>query len=83
MKLRTSTKKKHTKRRRVPSSSVHTTDSFSLHFEDLHSAKRFKPLHFMFLSIAFLVIAGAFSIALITRHNSEASAEQPQVVEVK
>lgn len=85
MKINTKTNKKSTKRRKVPAPRIHTTDSFSLHFEDLHSARRFKPMHFLFLSIAFLIIAGAFSIALITRHNSEASAQRqkPQIQEVR
>ena len=76
MKLRTTTKKKSSKRRRVPSPRIHTNDSFSLHFEDLHSAKRFKPMHFLFLGIAFAIIAGAFTVAMITRHNGDAAAEQ-------
>lgn len=83
MKLNTATKRKTSKRRRVPSPRIHTNDSFSLHFEDLHSAKRFKPLHFMFLGIAFAIIAGSFTVALISRHNSNASAEKPQTSEVR
>lgn len=68
------------KRKRVPSPRIHTTDSFSMHYEDLHSARRFKPLHFIFLSIAFLVIAGSFTVALLSRQGSEASAEQTQSI---
>lgn len=83
MKIHTKTNKKTTKRRKVPAPRIHTTDSFSLHFEDLHSARRFKPMHFLFLSIAFVVIASAFSLALIARHNSEASAEKPTTSETK
>lgn len=80
MKLKTtSSRKKLNRRRRVPSPRVHTNDSFSLSYEDLHSARRFKPMHFMFLSLAFLVIAGAFSIAMIARHNGQATAEQTQL----
>lgn len=82
MKTKTISRNKSNKRRRVPSPRVHTTDSFSLHYEDLHSARRFKPMHFMFLSIAFLVIAGAFSIAMIYRHGSEATAEQTEQSEI-
>ena len=81
MKLKTTTRKKSTKRRRVPSPRIHTSDSFSLHFEDLHSARRFKPMHFLFLGIAFAFIAGTFSLALIARHNSRAAAEVPRSVE--
>lgn len=51
-----------------------------MHYEDLHSARRFKPLHFIFLSIAFLVIAGSFTVALLSRQGSEASAEQTQSI---
>jgi len=83
MKLKTTTKKKNGKRRRVPSPRIHTTDSFSLHFEDLHSARRFKPMHFLFLSIAFAVIASSFTFALISRHNSEAAAEKQSTTETK
>ncbi len=83
MKTKTISKNKSNKRRRVPSPRVHTTDSFSLHYEDLHSARRFKPMHFMFLSVAFLAIAGAFSIAMIYKHGNEATAEQQQISEVR
>lgn len=74
---------KTSRRRRVPSPKEHTTESFRLHYEDLHSARRFKPMHFMFLSVAFLVIAGAFSIAMIYKHGSEATAEEPLSSEVR
>lgn len=76
--MKSKTTKKSSKHRKVPSPRIHTTDSFSLHFEDLHSARKFKPMHFIFLSVAFLVIAGAFSIALISRHNGAATAEQTE-----
>lgn len=73
---------KTSRRRRVPSPKEHTTESFRLHYEDLHSARRFKLMHFMFLSVAFLVIAGAFSIAMIYKHGSEATAEITEQSEI-
>ncbi len=71
-------KNRSSKRKKVPSPRIHTTDSFSMHYEDLHSARRFKPMHFIFLSVAFLIIAGSFTAALITRRSDGASAEQNQ-----
>lgn len=83
MKIKSLSKPRSSRRRRVPSPKAHTTESFRLHYEDLHSARRFKPMHFMFLSVAFLVIAGAFTIAMIYRHGSEATAEEPLTSEVR
>lgn len=83
MKLKAITRKRSARRRRVPSPKAHTTESFSLHYEDLHSARRFKPLHYVFIGIVFAILATGFTLALVTRHNSNASAEQQQTQEVR